>query len=374
MDYIKLTERQFNKVLEREGQVITNYYSNENYKVFFRKTNRGDGSQEKLRIYYPQSYNIAKGTIIIYKGTNYLIENQDASESNIYYTSVAVKCVETFPVQYNNKKYNVPIVVVNSNYKTSSSITITVISGSLICYTGLNDISRSITLNKIFVKFGGTYSVQNYFFNDNMAYFYLTRETNQPDKNELNITADKTTCETGTTSQIVANCLTNDEVVLNQTITYTSSDETLATVNANGVLTFIKAGTVIITGTWTEKQKTNTLTYNVVEPEKPVASFTITQKISGNIIINGRARTITATVTNGDGTVNTTEPLTWGFTYPVGFESLFVTTNPTNRTYTIKCGSTDDYDKLIGKTVDVSIKDTATGTATSIASYKITMS
>ena len=360
--------------MTRESQEVIDYYSNKVYKVFFRKSNRGTTPQGKLRLYYLQETNIKVGTIFTFKGDNYLVTNQDGTESNIYYTSVALKCSTTLPVQHNNVLYNVPIVLASDKYGVSEGKTISVISGSIIIYTGLNDISKSIAIDKIFKKFGGTYKVGNFFLNDNLAYFYLTRELNQPDTNELKITAPELTCKNGTTSQIVVSCLTNGEVVADQTVTYVSADETLATVDANGVVTFIKEGTVTITGTWTEKKITNTLTYNVIAPEKPVVSLTITQKSSGDIIIGStRVRTITATVTNGDATINTTEPITWTITLPVGFESLFTVAYPTNRTATIKCANTDDYDKLVGKVVNVIIKDTATGTAISTADYKVRM-
>jgi hypothetical protein len=100
----------------------------------------------------------------------------------------------------------------------------------------------------------------------------------------------------------------------------------------------------------------------VVIPPTPVGSTYSEIKTSGDLLIGStRARTLTVTCYNADKTVNTSAVIICSFVYPTGYESLFTIEYPTNRTATIMCGSTDDYDKLIGKVVKVSVSDGSGG-------------
>lgn len=100
----------------------------------------------------------------------------------------------------------------------------------------------------------------------------------------------------------------------------------------------------------------------VVVPPTPVGSTYSEIKTSGDLLIgSNRARTLTCTCYNADKTVNTSAIIAFTFIYPVGYDSLFTIEYPTNRTAKIMCGQTDDYDKLIGKVVKVSVSDGSAG-------------
>lgn len=315
MNIKQITERQFNNTMLREGQEIAEYYSGTKYKVFFRKTNRGTDSQGKLRLYYAQDTNITMGTIFTYKGENYIISNQDATESNIYYTSIALKCNTTLPVQYNNVWYNVPIVVSSDKYGVSEGKIVSVISGSIIVYTGLNDISKNIAINKIFKNFGGTYKVGNYFYNNNMAYLYLTRELNTPDTYAMIYNGVTALDLDNKTYQLSYAATINDVADITATITYASSDTTIATVNSSGLLTMLKTGSVTITATWVEHNTiTSSTVLTIMQATPPVMNYTMTILSSGTLLAGGFKRTFTPKLVDSNG-VEQNFTAVWTFNY-----------------------------------------------------------
>ena len=78
------------------------------------------------------------------------------------------------------------------------------------------------------------------------------------------VTLDKNTCDLplGETAQLVATV--NPGYVANKNVNWTSSDDNIATVDANGLVTAKSAGTAIITVTTADGGKTATCTINVV--------------------------------------------------------------------------------------------------------------
>ena len=82
----------FKKTMQREKKIICDYYDTQKkYEVFFRLDNRSTSPQGKMRLYYENSQGIQIGTIYNYKNKNYLVVSQDAQESEVYYTSLAVR-------------------------------------------------------------------------------------------------------------------------------------------------------------------------------------------------------------------------------------------------------------------------------------------
>lgn len=80
-------------------------------------------------------------------------------------------------------------------------------------------------------------------------------------------------------------------------------------------------------------------------------------KTSGDLLIGGKFRTLTAVCYNSDNTINNDININWTFTYPTDYDSLFTVTYPSNRTATIICEDTNDYNELIGKFVAIEVAD-----------------
>lgn len=99
----------------------------------------------------------------------------------------------------------------------------------------------------------------------------------------------------------------NGNVLTGRTITWSSSDETVATVSSTGVVTGQGSGgkTATITATSEGKSGTATITVNLV----PVGSVTVTPSPASVIV--GQTTQLTATVKDANGLVVTDRTVTW---------------------------------------------------------------
>lgn len=358
MNFSKIIEEQFNKILANEGQEIIDYYTEESYNVFFRTKSSKNNVQDSLYLFYPQSTNISKGTIFNYKNDSYLVITQDATESDIYFSSVAYKCTETFSTEYNGTKYYVPVVVDNSVYDSSENDIITVVDGNVNCYTGLSDISKNIQLNDDFKKFGGQYVVKNKFYNDCMAHIYLEQTAITADAYVVTYNGDAAiSMDDSTTYQLSFSATKNDEVDSTATITYTSSDETIATVDTNGLMTMLQAGTVDITATWTEQSVSTTVSIVIAQTVEEATYSMLTTNDSQGYLMVDDTRYVYATPYNSDGTENTSVTLNWTITKPSGYESEINCVITGNQ---CKVTIDEDYD-LIDEVVTFEVSDSDGG-------------
>lgn len=295
-------KRQFDSTLKREGITVSDYYdSNKTYRVFFRRNGKGTNPQGKLRFYYAQDTDISIGTIFTLKGENYLVISQDGIESDVYYTSIAVKCDTVFSVWVNEEKryVNVPCAVISDKYTLTHNSVITMINGSVTVYTGLNSYSEQMYFNNAYYNFGGYYKVGNIFYNNGLAYIYMTREA-QPATDSYSLLYDGVTLLELSTGiyQLSYTAVKNGSVVDNPTLSYMVSDDTIATVSETGLLTILAKGNVIVTATWTDGKDTTCKSIisivDTSDPNPPVSSGTIV--ITGNTNLKcGYTRTYTAT-------------------------------------------------------------------------------
>lgn len=143
-------DRQFESTMMRESTKICDYYdTTKTYDVFFRRNNKGTNPQGKLRIYYAQDTDLSIGTIFLLNNKPYLVINQDAIESNVFCSSMAVKCdlIITAYSKELNKYITVPFALDVNNDAISSNNTISIADGYTTIYTGLNQYSKIFNIN-----------------------------------------------------------------------------------------------------------------------------------------------------------------------------------------------------------------------------------
>ena len=265
MNYSKVlcsTKKQFDYTMNRERIIVTDYFdSNITYEVFFRRNNRGTNPDGKIKLYYAKETPIQIGTIFVLKGEIYIVTSKDGIESDIFFTSMAIRCDVTFVVKSNGEYKDIPLTVVSDKMTVNHGSVFNVVGGSVVMYTQDNNISRNIAINNEYYAFGGYYKVGNNFFNNGLAYFYLERQTMPQD--DYKITYNGVTSfdiKDSTTYQLSYTVTNNGNVVKNPTIHYSSSDETVATVDTNGLMTMLKEGTVDITASYSTASVTTTMT------------------------------------------------------------------------------------------------------------------
>lgn len=300
-------QRQFNATMKRECITVSDYYdSTKTYNVFFRRSRRGNNPNGKVRIYFSQDTPIDIGTTFVLKDKPYVVTSRDGDESDIFYTSMAVKCDTSFTV-YSDAEHryvSIPFVTLSDKYTLSSNSTISMISGAVVIYTGDNSYAREVEVNENYYNYGGYYKVGNTFYNNGLAYVYMTREAMPADRYTLSYNgATSLDMKDATTYQLSYTATKNDVPVDSPTLTYVSSDNTIATVDGNGLMTLLKEGNVTITATWTDGNNTTcettiAITNSGVEPEPTVPSIEI-YSASDSISIGGNNKKLTVKFYNG---------------------------------------------------------------------------
>ena len=292
--------------------VVTDYYNtSKTYTVFFRRNNRSTSPEGKLRLFYAQDTDIKIGTVFVLRDVPYVVVSQDGIESDVYYTSMAIRC-DTYFIVYSNtsQEYKkIPFVTMNDKYTISTNSTVSVISGSVVIYTGLNDHVKDMSVGNGYCNYGGYYKVGNYFYNNNIAYIYLTREA-MPADDEYIITFDGETyinMSATNTYQLSYTTICNGNIIDSPKLTYKSNDTSIATVDDNGLMTVYSTGYVTITATWTDGDNTECLTTFTIADEESSGGGTTTPTAtmsfaSGNYLIyNGLKRTIRVKYTDKSG-------------------------------------------------------------------------
>jgi hypothetical protein len=122
----------------------------------------------------------------------------------------------------------------------------------------------------------------------------------EPDSYSLSITANDsyTTADTPT---LTANAQKNGTTDSTATITWTSSDTTIATIDSTGKATFLKAGNVTFTATWTQQNVTAT------------KSITVTQAVSGSCVVKA----------NNGNTISTVQTIHYGYGSTYYYNAVF---------------------------------------------------
>ena len=302
-------QRQFNATMKRECITVSDYYDRtKTYDVFFRRSRRGSNPNGKVRIYFSQDTPIDIGTTFVLKDKPYVVTSRDGDESDVFYTSIAVKCDTSFTVHSDaEKRYvNIPFVTLSDKFTLSSNSSISMVSGAVIIYTGDNSYARDMSVNSAYYNYGGYYKVGNTFYNNGLAYVYMTREAMPSNKYVLSYTGvTSLDMKDATTYQLSYTATKNDVAVNNPALSYTSSNDTIATVDSNGLMTLLKEGNVKITAIWIDGNNTTcettiTISNGSVEPEPTPSIGTLTISGVKNLYV-GPTRTYKAKYTDANG-------------------------------------------------------------------------
>ena len=285
--------RKFEQQLQRESTTVSDFFNDTiTCKMLFRRTNRGTNPQGKLHCYFKQTEPIGIGSVIVMKGHPYvIISNKDFDESNAVYSAIAKKTNVTIN--------GIPFVVDTATYGESQGTIFTQVDGDIIIYTGFNTITDKIKVNNRINAFGNSYQVSNRFVKENILYVHLKQTTTMPDNYKIvynGVTSFD--LKESTTYQLTYTVTNNGSVVENPTITYSSSDETVATVDSNGLMTMLKEGSVDITATCSDASVTTTMT--IANTSAPTYALSITSS-SNTITIGGGYKTMNCRFADKDG-------------------------------------------------------------------------
>lgn len=288
--------RKFEQQLQRESTTVSDFFNDTTTcKMLFRRTNRGTNPQGKLHCYFKQTEPIGIGSVIVMKGQPYvIISDKDADESNAFYSAIAQKTNVTIN--------GIPFVVDTATYGEAQGSIFTQVDGDVIIYTGFNTITNKIKVNDYITAFGNAYQVSNKFVKENIIYIHLKQTTSMPDN--FKIVYNGVTSfdiKESTTYQLSYTVTNNGIVIDNPTIHYSSSDETIATVDSNGLMTMLKEGTVDITARYSDASNTTTMT--IADSSTPSLDYTMDIYASlYEIRIGGSYRGMEVKYYNNEGT------------------------------------------------------------------------
>jgi len=181
----------------------------------------------------------------------------------------------------------------------------------------------------------------------------ITIATPENDTLEINADDTYTTADTPTLTAVAKKNGTADSTA---TITWASSDTNVATIDSTGKVTFLKAGSVTFTATWTQKNITANKTVTVAVPVATLtATITNNQNApSGSVTVNSFDNTVfTGHFWKGSTEVTNITPV-WTFTPPTGKGKEFDHTE-NGMEYTIKL-NTVDFD-IDGKYCTLKLED-----------------
>lgn len=293
--------RKFEEQLQREHTVVSDFFDNsKTCEMLFRRTNRGTNPQGKLHCYFKQTEPFGIGSVIVMKGQPYvIISDKDFDESNAVYSAIAHKTNVTIN--------GIPFVVDTATYGETQGSIFTQVDGDVIIYTGYNKNASKIKVNDYITAFGNSYQVSNKFVKENIIYIHLKQTTSMPD--HFAITYNGVTSfdiNDGTTYQLSYTVTNNGNPVENPTITYSSSDETVATVDSNGLMTMLKEGTVNITATAYTASVTTAMT--IADTSTPSVDYRMEIYASTDTIkLGGSYKTLTVKYYNSEGTEITSD-------------------------------------------------------------------
>ena len=293
--------RKFEQQLQRESTTVSDFFNDTiTCKMLFRRTNRGTNPQGKLHCYFKQTEPLGIGSVIVMKGQPYvIISDKDFDESNAVYSAIAQKTNVTIN--------GIPFVVDTATYGESQGSIFTQVDGDVIIYTGFNTIANKIKVNDYINSFGNAYQVSNKFVKENIIYIHLKQTTTTPDHYEIvynGVTSFD--IKESTTYQLSYSVTNNGNPVYKPTITYSSSDETVATVDNNGLMTMLKEGTVNITATAYSASVTTAMT--IANSSTPSVDYTMNIVASSySIRVGGSYKSLTVKYYNSEGTEITSD-------------------------------------------------------------------
>ena len=293
--------RKFEEQLQRESTTVSDFFDNsKTCEMLFRRTNRGTNPQGKLHCYFKQTEPIGIGSVIVMKGQPYvIISDKDFDESNAVYSAIAQKT--------NVIINGIPFVVDTATYGEAQGSIFTQVDGDVIIYTGFNTITSKIKVNDYISAFGNAYQVSNKFVKENIIYIHLKQTTAIPDNYKITYNgATSFDINDSTTYQLSYTVTNNGNIVENPAITYSSSDETIATVDSNGLMTMLKEGTVNITARYNTVSDTTTMT--IADSSVPSVDYTMNITASSySIRVGGSYKSLTVKYYNSEGTEITSD-------------------------------------------------------------------
>ncbi|MEA4827524.1 MAG: Ig-like domain-containing protein, partial [Clostridium sp.] len=207
--------------------------------------------------------NVKQGNIIKGLDTYWIVTNKDVNiKNNIYSKCVVTKAIHNIKIYIENQLYEFPAIIKTQAQSINYGQYINTADGKIILVIQDNDFTKKINYNDRFIKMGSVWKVTGFTSeNEGLRYLYCEKGTyndvyddikeeiadrwKYETKHEYVITVEPTTVtlNLGDTQQLTVSVTDNGVEVKNPTLIYISSDNTICSVDENGLITANAIGT-----------------------------------------------------------------------------------------------------------------------------------
>lgn len=348
-------ESVFYSTMEREGRAVSVYTSGAEFQAFMRRNDDGNNFEDRITLFYSVNAPVVQGSIIGYGNKLYILVNRETEENQCYYKSSGLACNGMITLN-DGTITGIPCYAYNiKDALVSEGQVVSMIDGNMEFITENNSLSRQLEINNTFNEFGRTWKINNIYYKDGILHVIAEVTTNEKPVEILNIIIDgltQSSYSVGDTTKLTATLYQNN-IGTSGTVTWTSNNNSVATVDGEGNVSFLADGTVVFTAYWVEKNYSKQTETIVVGDEPVITEYTATiqgnDKISVGFPRKYVAHLYDATETEVDGT--------WIFETSCNYPDLVTTQQNGNELEII----TDD-DRLLGEQMVITATETTTGT------------
>lgn len=354
-----VVESIFQDTMRREGTVVKDYWTGEDYQCFFRRNKDTNQTNDNITIFYPVESGIRPGSIIEKYGKLFLVLNQESVENRVYHRSDGINSdimISTYDKD-TMEEINVPAFPYDLTGETpNKSDIMSVIAGNVELMTGDNDMSRKLRVNQEFVEMGNKWKIVAVSFKSGICRItaQIILELSDQPVYALKINVADTYTQ-GDAVKLTASATVDDSPIANPTLTWTSSDPAIVTVTEGGNALFAGVGTCAISCYWKEHNITETTYVEVISIPVPVdwkceiiGSDTINTNSDGEYI---------AKFYQADGTSEdfSATPI-WSLDVPSAISKSVSISSQSGNTVTVKVASGSS---LIGNTFGLILTDSS---------------
>lgn len=262
----------FNETMQREHKTITTFTTGEQFDCFFRKSNDNLNIRDSLAMYYDINAPVKIGTLLSYGNNTYLVLTQETAENDVYYKSSIVR-TNGKATTHNLSVVGLPFYSSTiNNANAANGTNISIIDGNTEVLTEDNATSRSLAINDKLNEWGRTWKISNLFYVDRICHIVLEINGDiEPTYDYKIVLAPLMSLHVNVrdADKLTATAYVNENEVTNAKITYSSSDDSIATIDNDGNIAYLAEGQATFTATWTE-QNVSTTTDTVTVQSEPV--------------------------------------------------------------------------------------------------------
>jgi hypothetical protein len=257
----------FNRAMAREHKTVTVRTSGEEFNAFFRKNADTTTRKDTMVMFYGIDAPVSVGSLLCFGGNTYLVLNKETAENTVYYKSAIIRTNGAITT-HNLSVIDLPFYGADvNNDNTTGNTHLTIIDGNVDVMTEDNADSRNLQIGDKLNEWGRTWSISNLFYVDGICHVVLEVEQDETpiynyrlelsNLNSYNVQPEDT--DTLTVTAYINNVRVDDAA-----ITFSSSNNDVATISAEGEIVYLADGSVIFTATWGDYATAETASVTVV--------------------------------------------------------------------------------------------------------------